>query len=386
MANYIRNIKRRIGHLGGDRKKKLIILLAAVVVIVAGIFLIRMNHTYRSYKVVDEIDQDASYQYQYIPFGDYLLKYSSDGAAYFNKKGEVWNTSYNIRTPIAAVCGSYAVIAEQNGNKIYLFDQNKLVKSMETSYPIIKVQVSKQGIVAAVLEEDDASYIYMYNKEGNEMVSMKSVLYKNGYPLSMSISEDAQKMAVSYANIDGTQTKSSVIFYDFSENGKTKENNIAGGFNQYDSMLVPEVAFLNNDTCVAFGSHMVTIYNVGNKPSIQKEFKITGEIQKVFHDNQNLGMIVKTEKEDQPYQALVYSANGKKQMDYTYADNYKNVALDGKTLLMYDSQDCQVVNFSGKKKFQYKFDETVQNMFPAGKQFQYFYITSTKVQKIKLAK
>ena len=58
---------------------------------------------------------------QYIPFGENMIRYTKDGATYLDASGNnVWTVSYEMRTPISNVNGDYAVIADQQGNEIYI--------------------------------------------------------------------------------------------------------------------------------------------------------------------------------------------------------------------------------------------------------------------------
>lgn len=366
------------------QKRILGVVLGMAVVLIAGVCFYQRNKTFHKYKVKEETKIDAGYNYHYLPFGDALLKYSADGAAYFNADGEIWNESYEIQSPIADACGDYAVIADQNSNKVYVFNKEKLQGTMETDYPIVKVQVSRQGVVAAILEDDTASYIQMMNKEGEVLVERKTVLSKTGYPMDFSMSEDATKMIVSYVYIEGTEVKSKVVFYHFGDVGKEQEDNIVGGFNQYRETLVPDVEFVNEDTAIAIGDNMFTIYSIVDKPSVIYEDKIEKEIQKVFYSKNYFGMIFDSGDEKKPYQAVVYDLTGKKVMDTTYSGNYKEVKLDGKNLLLYGDTECKVITFDGKVRFDYKMKKTINGMYVTDQTYRYILLTDNKIQTIEL--
>uniref|UniRef100_UPI0026227D86 DUF5711 family protein n=1 Tax=Helicobacter sp. UBA3407 TaxID=1946588 RepID=UPI0026227D86 len=79
----------------------------------------------------------------YETFGTNLLRYSKDGASYIDAAGkDVWVQSYEMRSPIVAVNGDYAAIADQQGNNIYICDLNGCQGVATTVLPIIKVTLS----------------------------------------------------------------------------------------------------------------------------------------------------------------------------------------------------------------------------------------------------
>lgn len=75
--------------------------------------------------------------------------------------------SVRNETPIVDVCGDYLAIADKNSNTIYIFNKKGKVGEVNTSYPIIKIEVAQQGVVAALLEMKQVQIIlnYMIKKE-----------------------------------------------------------------------------------------------------------------------------------------------------------------------------------------------------------------------------
>ena len=114
----------------------------------------------------------------YERFGENLLKYSKHGASYIDASGkDVWILSYEMNAPVAAVCGDYAVIADQQGNHLYICDLTGCQGEASTALPIVKATVSAQGVAAVILEDPTASYIYFYRKDGTEIqLYMKGIL------------------------------------------------------------------------------------------------------------------------------------------------------------------------------------------------------------------
>lgn len=112
-----------------------------------------------------EIAASESSTTEFVPFGENVLKYTKDGASYLDKSGKaVWSMSYELKSPICYVNGDYAVIGDQQGNDIYIVDKTGSQGQATTLLPILRVSVSAYGIVAALVEDSNASYVTFSRK------------------------------------------------------------------------------------------------------------------------------------------------------------------------------------------------------------------------------
>ena len=106
-------------------------------------------HTGSTYLTSDRIERNDVSSTQYLEFGDYFLKYSSDGVACVDSKSNIkWSTTYSMQAPFVDVCGTTAVIADQQGMQVYVFDEEGLKGQFQTKLPIQKARVAMQGVVA----------------------------------------------------------------------------------------------------------------------------------------------------------------------------------------------------------------------------------------------
>ena len=128
----IKNTKKRWTAIG--------VILCLILGIV--IYTISRNWEYKGYKIVESSQTDYENTANYIQFGDNLLKYTSDGASYIDSKGyTVWATGINMKVPVAAVSGDYAVVADMNGNSVCVFNTEGQVSSQTMPYPISDIDV-----------------------------------------------------------------------------------------------------------------------------------------------------------------------------------------------------------------------------------------------------
>lgn len=365
-------------------KIKVITIIGIVCALLLAIYLFCVYRTYNNYKVRKTIKIETGTNSQYQAFGEFVVKYSNDGISYINGTETIWNEAYEMKSPIVDVCGDYLAIADKNSNTIYIFNKKGKVGEVNTSYPIIKIEVAQQGVVAALLEEASANYIELYDKEGNLIVSHKSLLSENGFPLSFSISNDGEKMMTSYLSINEGSTENQVIFYNFSNVGKDEVDRVVGTFNQYGETIVPAVYFVSNEDAIAIGDNVLTIYKMKEKPTNRKEIKFDKEIQKVFYNEKYVGLIFENSKGDTPYKMEVYSLSGEKIMSKEIEMNLDHVKFAGKNVLMYDDVTCELISLKGVVKFKHVFTKQLDAIVPMESTNTFLLMTKNKIEEISL--
>ena len=372
-------------------KIKVITIIGIVCALLLAIYLFCVYRTYNNYKVRKTIKIETGTNSQYQAFGEFVVKYSNDGISYINGTETIWNEAYEMKSPIVDVCGDYLAIADKNSNTIYIFNKKGKVGEVNTSYPIIKIEVAQQGVVAALLEEASANYIELYDAAQKKLVSIKVTASQNGYPmdialssLSFSISNDGDKMMTSYLSIKEGSTENQVIFYNFSNVGKDEVDRVVGTFNQYGETIVPAVYFVSNEDAIAIGDNVLTIYKMKEKPTIRKEIKFDKEIQKVFYNEKYVGLIFENSKGDTPYKMEVYSLSGEKIMSKEIEMNLDHVKFAGKNVLMYDDVTCELISLKGVVKFKHVFTKQLDAIVPMESTNTFLLMTKNKIEEISL--
>ena len=220
----------------------------------------------------------------YTEFGEYILKYSPDGVTCVSGSGSVlWNSTFSMQSPIVDVRGTTAVIADQKGTQIYVFNQNGQQGQFQTSLPVEKVRVAKQGVVAAVLNDDDITWVNFYDAQGEEIAKSRNSLGDSGYPLDIALSPDGMKIMVSYLCITKGIMNTKICFYNFDSVGQAEINNMVAS-QIYENAVAPEVIFTDEGTSVAFLSNGFSIFKGKQIPEETKKVQFEEEILSIFHD------------------------------------------------------------------------------------------------------
>ncbi len=373
----------------GNKKRYIIVLLIILLLAGGGIYLglryLNSNPVYTEYEVTNSTDRADSKSAGYIKYCEGFIRYSRDGITYYNSDNvPQWNTPYQFQQPYVDIRGEYCAVAEIGGSQIHVFNKSGNIMSVDTVLTIVTVSVSERGYVAVVLKDASAEYIEMYDTNGEKVYHIKSSIEGEGTPVDISVSDDAQKLAVSYATVDNGQINTSITFYNFGEVGKNEAERLVGGYDEYKGMLVPVVQFVNDSTVVGFGTGKVSIFTITQYPKLIADIIPKSDIHGIFYSEKYIGLIYVNNEQGSPYKISVYDLNGVNVFELGIATNYKEYLFVEDNILMYDDNDVMLVGLNGTVRFNYTFETAIDALIPVSGIDVYDYISSRKVQKIQL--
>ena len=369
------------------RRMVIIAAIGVIVIAIAVVLVMRLidGYVFTSYSVTGSLNREDIESSGYIAYGDGYIRYSNDGAAYYTAKGKaLWNQTYSMQKPQVKICEDCVAIGDINGNTIYIFNKNGNIGKVDTSLVISQIEVAANGAVAAVLEDNEANYINMYDKEGNKIYSVKTTLAGDGYPLDISISNDSAKLIASYVYVSGEEIKTNVVFYNFSEVGQNETERVVGGFNHYNDVLVGDVQFLSNNIAVAVGENVISIYKIKEYPSLEKEIQIDNTIDRVFFGTDYIGLVLDNSDSGELYKMVVYNCSGSKVCEAEFGTQVDNIQFDGSSVVMNNSTSFSVFNLKGKNVANMSFDMPASKVLPTGTRGEYILINTKYIQNIKL--
>ncbi|MCI8466052.1 MAG: hypothetical protein HFI63_09400 [Lachnospiraceae bacterium] len=341
------------------RRKRRFWLVAIVLVVVlaaAGFFgfsLYQKKHQYTKVRALWEKELVADASSGYEAYGENLLRYTRDGAVYMDRKGEeVWNQSFEMKSPFVSVSGDYAAIADRNGYGLYICDKNGCQGVVTTTLPISKLSISSTGITVAILEDMKSNVIAFYDKTGTKLqVEVQTTLSGNGYPIDLSISPNGMMLMVSYVYLDEGLIQNQVVFYNFDDEGQSVKDRLVGGFKEYGSSIVARVRFLDNTHACAFAEDRLCFYSLENtvQPELVKQVDISGEITRIFYSEDYAGAIVS--EEGNPGKLFLYGGSGKELFVRELEKEYEYAEISGSHVLLYGETECRIYNESGDLKY-----------------------------------
>lgn len=349
--------------------KKKLVITGVVLVVVAGLAIggkiLVDRWQFKSYKVITRTElEDTTTTAAYAEFGDYMLKYGGDGVTLLNAQGEeVWNAPQTMENPVVAMRGEYCVIYDKKGTDIGVYNIDGKVVDIQTKLPVEKVCVNPQGITGVILADGETTWIHVYDKKGNELVTAKTSVDSPGYPVDLSLSDNGQLMAVSYLCVKNNQPASFMAFYNFGNTGQNQMDNQVSGYN-YVGTLIPQVDYLSDAQALAFSDDGFLTYSGKQIPEESNQITLDDDILSVFHDDQYVGLAYKSGKEKQPYEIALYATGGREKATFTLDFAFDHVAISKDQIFVYNEKEVGIYTVKGYCRYRGTIKEgNVENIF-----------------------
>ena len=356
-------------------------------VAVAAVFLVMLyveKRSYNDYKVLQKSDQEDIISTNYVEMDGKILRYSPDGVSLITGKMEsVWSDIYDMSNPVADVNGTKAVIADKDGTALEIYDKSGKTGSVTTSYSIVKARISESGLVAAILDGGEDTWINFYGSDGSLIAENQTIIDDPGYPLDVAVSDDGVVMMVTYQFVDGGETTSYVAFYNFGDVGQNEEDRIVSGYT-YEGVVIPQIQYLDNGQSVALRDDGFTLYKGKQIPKENKTVEVDKEIISTFYDADMVGLVFKNDNKDKQYTMEVYTTGGKLKFKKDFNIPYTTIKLSGGNILMYNSSQMCVINSRGVEKYMGSVDGTIKDFFKIGMN-RYLLVLDSGVNVIKLS-
>ena len=349
---------------------------------IGGLWISMQNRTFETYEVMKSFERTDAMTTKYTEFQDYVLKYGKDGISCVDSNNQmVWSQTYNIQEPVMSVCQNSAALAEENGTEAMIFDRTGLQGTVKTRLPIRQISVSSQGVLAALLEDGDLMRLNLYNKKGEELVDAKFELPDTGYPLRMSLSSDATKLAVSFLQVKNGGISTCLAFYNFDSVGENQQDHMVAA-KEISGVVIPEVRYMDASHCFAVGTDRLLLYEGKQIPELVEEIPVEKEIYSIFSSEDRIGLV--SEGEETEYQLQVYDIQGNKVVDTGFDLEYSALKFSGKNILIYNDFECMMLNSSGKVFFTGMFEDSISNLYTLSGNNKFVVMHASRTDQIRL--
>ncbi|WP_029233506.1 DUF5711 family protein [Butyrivibrio sp. VCB2006] len=362
-------------------------------VIVAAIVLFAVITIYVSWR--DEEYSEANITYdatltngldsKVINLAGSIVQYSKDGVSCYGSSGQpIWNQTYEMQNPIAHTCNSVVAIGDYNGHHIYVSNTSGALGVVDTNLPIRDFCVSSQGVVAAVLDGTDVTWIYLYDCEGNTLASFKTTMKDSGYPISISLSPNAELLCVSYLYPEEGALQTSVAFFNFGSVGQNSIDNYASGYD-YPGVVVPYVQFMNGSTAFALSDDRIMFYTGDQKPVSRSESLMGNEeIRSVYFNDSYVGLVFMNSSDEGDYRLQVYDTQGELVLTTYFDTVYSDIIFKDKQIIIYNEDECIIKDMTGHDKYKGNFTEPVKVMIPTNIRSRFTLVTAKNVVTMNL--
>lgn len=362
-----------------------VVIIVIAVIAVAAIYISWRDKEYTEATITVDAVITGGSDSKVVSLNGYVIQYSKDGVSCINSNGQqVWNQTYEMQNPIAHTCASVIAIGDYNGHNIYVSNTSGSMGTVDTNLPIRDFCVSSQGVVAAVLDGTDVTWIYLYDSTGNTLANFKTTMKDSGYPVSISLSPNAELLCVSYLYPEDGSLKTSVAFFNFGSVGQNSIDNYASGYD-YPGVVVPYVQFMNGSTAFAVSDDRIMFYTGDQKPVSQAENLFGAEeIRSIYFNDSYVGLVFANNTEDGEYRLLVYNTSGSLVLTTYFDFNYSEIIFGEKQIIIYNDDECIIKDLSGHDKYVGTFTESVRLVVPTNYRNRFTLVTAASIETMNL--
>ena len=360
---------------------KYVTVIVLVLFVIFGIRYYVNNRSYTGYSIASTTERNDTLTTKYAPFGDKILKYSRDGISYTDDKNSLlFSITYTMQDPILALSENAGAVADKNGSQIYIFNREKQLGQITTLLPIKQIAISNQGVAAVLMEESNSSKLEIYSAEGTLIGDGVFDLGDAGYPMNISISRDGTKIAVAFAQINGSKLNSCVAVYNFDNVGENYVDQLVFAKN-YTEYMIPEVHYFDQSVFAAVGDGILAFYQGTQIPELVQEVTFEEEIKSVFYGEDNVGLVFDTAEGKE---LKLYDMKGNLISEISFDLDYDNIRIADNRILIYNDTEIGLYSYSGKECFRQTFETSMVDVFLTKSRNKYLFIYTNETQLIKL--
>lgn len=363
---------------------KSLFFTVAIILAVWILYYLWDNSSYSYYSEVSSYPRFSSSNSICVNHNGRVLTYSKDGINSMDAKGVViWNETYEMQNPLVEVNKNAVAVGDYGGHVIYVLNEKGKVGEIDTNLPIRDFCISENGIVAAILEDQKATKLNLYDSKGKILVESESYMNQNGYPVAVALSENAEVMEVSYLQVGSSKVTSHVAFYNFSEVGQNKVDRLVSG-RAYEETVIPYVGFFEDGGSFAVGSGRIIFYEGEEKPIDLAIKMLTEEIQAVYRGDNHVILVYVDTTGAALYRIDMYDKKGNLVLSETVDIQIHDILIQDKNIVIYNDTECIMYGISGKEKFRGSFGKSVSLLIPSNRANRFLMITPTSVDVIEL--
>lgn len=288
---------------------------------------------------------------EYTSFSNGLMRISNDGITYVDGNGNVnWTISYNVKDPIYVSNDKYFAIADRNDNNFYIFDEKGLTGENTTTNPIVKIALSKDGVLYVMQSDDNNSYINVFRSSGAVVdISIKTNITEDGMPIDISTSDSGEELAVCYVCLTEDKIYTKATYYNFADAGKNANSKrIVGEFvDEFNDKFLARCHFFNDArSCLVSddGIYYVSTSDSAN-PKITSLVDNNSRISSISY-NENYFAAIYDDK-----RLMVYDDKGATLCDRIIDIDYTNFYLSSDYIVFINNNRVVIYDIHGRILF-----------------------------------
>lgn len=181
---------------------------------------------------------------------------------------ETTKISIEINNPIFDTAGKYLVVAEENGENLYLLSGKKLLWETKIEGKITEVQVNENGYVGIVISNISYKNIVdVYDVAGKSL--FKTYVATNKV-VDISLSKNNQYLAIAEIDMSGVMLQSSIRVISIEKARTDPSNSIINTYYADVGKLIMNIEYQSKDRLLCTYSDAIQVIQNDNKNTLQK--------------------------------------------------------------------------------------------------------------------
>lgn len=269
--------------------------------------------------------------------GHYFVLTADCVAAYSNAGKELFNYAHGFEFPVIKVSDSRAIVFNQGGNDVLVFNLSGIKNTVKTENSIITAAVSDSGAYAvATLSKKYAGEVKVYGKKGNvlyEWYSAEEIIN------NIALSPLGKKLAVSTFNSSNGIFNSTVSVLNFkSANAEFKR--------EFSDTLVYSIDTFHSSRFAVVTDSLVTFF----KWSDYKANEYSHEYSTAFFRGGKGGYLVVSNRESDKTdnRISVYSKSGKEIGNFSFHGIISDIQLFGGHIYCMSDTEISLISNEGE--------------------------------------
>ena len=224
------------------------------------VYILNKEITSDKLPVIEISSEDDQFFYAY---DKYIAVLNKKVLYTYNSSGDnIAENDINIYSPIFANDNKFLVVAENNGNNIYLISGTHILWQDTLEGNISKVSVNKNGYVSVILSGTSyKSIVVSFDSKGNELFK---TYISNNLAISTAISSDNKYLSIAEIDYSGSIIKSVVKNISIEKAKTDPTNSVVYTYNIKDNELLTNIKYKDKSNLLCLTTNNIYILNVAD--------------------------------------------------------------------------------------------------------------------------
>lgn len=292
-----------------------------------------------------EIDSDTNPSV--FAFDKYITVLSKNKLSEYTADGKVdAELDVNISVPLVSTNGKYMVLAEKEGQRIYLISKSNIVWQNTLEGSISRVDVNKNGYVSVIIKTTIyKSVVIFFDLHGQEI--FRTYLSSN-YAVCTSISTNNKYLAIGEIDYSGTIIKSYVKIISVDLAQTDPDNSEIYNYESENGEIITAINYQDKDSAICmFNSYIQRVSTNSN----ERIYDISND--DIFADINLKDGVAVIDKQSSgffsyEYELAIKSINSKAENLYILnSDLPKAISVSGNIMALNLGNEIQIINSKG---------------------------------------